>query len=100
MGASQLSYGVDPRPPKLEPDRFAPVFVLAPAKSHSSVVTTMVGRHPDLADLLELKLFAYPFERLSAPVLDRALGDSSKRSICRVCRPAVHDRYLRQTDPS
>lgn len=43
-----------------EPNRFAPIFVLAPARSHTSVITTMVGRHPDLADVPELKLFAYP----------------------------------------
>jgi hypothetical protein len=40
--------------------RFAPVFVLAPARSFTSVVATMVGQHPELAGLPELKLFAYP----------------------------------------
>jgi hypothetical protein len=40
-------------------EQFAPVFVLAPPRSYSSVVTTMIGQHPDLADLPELKLFAY-----------------------------------------
>lgn len=52
--------GVAPLPLKREPNRFAPVFVLAPARSHTSVITTMVGRHPDLAGVPELKLFAYP----------------------------------------
>jgi hypothetical protein len=52
--------GAAPSPTKREPDRFAPVFVLAPARSHTSVITTMVGRHPDLIDVPELKLFAYP----------------------------------------
>jgi hypothetical protein len=36
------------------------VFVLAPARSYSSVVATMIGQHPDLAGLPELKLFTYP----------------------------------------
>ena len=35
--------------PAREPERFAPVFVLAPPRSYSSVVTTMIGQHPDLA---------------------------------------------------
>jgi Sulfotransferase family len=39
--------------------RFAPIFVLAPARSYSSVITTMLGQHPSLAGLPELKLFAY-----------------------------------------
>jgi len=33
--------------------------VLAPARSYTSVVATMVGQHPDLAGLPELKLFSY-----------------------------------------
>ncbi len=41
------------------PDRFSPVFVLATARSYSSVVTTMIGQHPDLAGLPELKLFCF-----------------------------------------
>jgi Sulfotransferase family len=45
--------------PAREPERFAPVFVLAPPRSYSSVVTTMIGQHPDLAGLPELKLFVY-----------------------------------------
>jgi hypothetical protein len=47
------------RAPKRDAGRFAPIFVLAPPRSYSSVVATMIGRHPDLADLPELKLFAY-----------------------------------------
>ncbi len=39
------------------PNQFAPVFVLTTARSYSSVVTTMIGQHPDLAGLPELKLF-------------------------------------------
>lgn len=37
--------------------RFAPVFVLAPARSHSSVVATMIGQHPQLFGFPELSLF-------------------------------------------
>jgi hypothetical protein len=40
--------------------RFAPIFVLATARSCSSVATTMIGQHPQLAGLPELKLFAEP----------------------------------------
>lgn len=40
-----------------EAERFAPVFVLATARSYSSVIATMIGRHPELAGLPELKLF-------------------------------------------
>jgi hypothetical protein len=39
--------------------RFQPVFVLTTARSYSSVVTTMIGQHPELMALPELKLFAY-----------------------------------------
>jgi hypothetical protein len=48
-----------PAPPR-DPVRFAPVFVLAPARSYSSVISMMLGQHPDLAGLPELKVFAYP----------------------------------------
>lgn len=41
-------------------ERFAPVFILTSARSYSSVVCSMIGQHPDLAGLPELKLFAYP----------------------------------------
>jgi hypothetical protein len=46
--------------PSRDPARFSPVFVLAPARSCSSVVATMIGRHPELAGLPELKLFCCP----------------------------------------
>jgi hypothetical protein len=39
--------------------RFSPVFVLAPARSFSSVIATMIGQHPQLAGLPELKLFGF-----------------------------------------
>lgn len=45
--------------PARDPARFAPIFVLAPPRSYSSVVATMIGQHPDLVGLPELKLFAY-----------------------------------------
>ncbi|HME86559.1 MAG TPA: sulfotransferase [Roseiarcus sp.] len=47
-------------PPSRDPARFSPVFVLAPARSCSSVVATMIGQHPELAGLPELKLFCCP----------------------------------------
>jgi hypothetical protein len=46
--------------PVRDPGRFSPVFVLATARSYSSVIATMVGQHPQCASLPELKLFAYP----------------------------------------
>src|SRR5271157_2595651 len=46
-------------PPSRDPARFSPVFVLAPARSFSSVVATMIGQHPELAGLPELKLFGF-----------------------------------------
>ena len=42
-----------------EPARFAPLFILATARSYSSVIVTMIGQHPQLAGLPELKLFGY-----------------------------------------
>jgi Sulfotransferase family len=45
--------------PEREPRRFAPLFVLAPARSYTSVIATMIGQHPQLAGLPELKLFGY-----------------------------------------
>ncbi len=49
-----------PAAPARDADRFSPVFVLATARSYSSVVTTMIGQHPELSGLPELKLFCYP----------------------------------------
>jgi hypothetical protein len=48
-----------PEAPARDPDRFSPVFVLTTARSYSSVVTMMVGQHPELFGLPELKLFSY-----------------------------------------
>src|SRR3954453_7949488 len=39
------------------PTRFAPVFVLAPARSFSSVVAAMLGQHPQLYGFPELRIF-------------------------------------------
>jgi sulfotransferase family protein len=49
-----------PAAPTRNPNRFSPVFVLTTARSYSSVVATMIGQHPELAGLPELKLFCYP----------------------------------------
>jgi hypothetical protein len=43
--------------PERDPAAFAPVFVLAPARSHSSVVTTAIGQHPELHAFPELGLY-------------------------------------------
>jgi hypothetical protein len=48
-----------PEPPVRDAGRFSPIFILAPARSYSSVVATMIGQHPQCASLPELKLFAY-----------------------------------------
>lgn len=57
------------RPPPRVPERFAPVFILAPARSYSSVISTMIGQHPQLAGLPELKLFCYDtVAELQAPL--------------------------------
>jgi sulfotransferase family protein len=50
---------VRPRPSRRDPLRFAPVFILASARSCSSVVTAMLGQHPDLFGMPELKLFLF-----------------------------------------
>jgi hypothetical protein len=46
--------------PPCSSDLLRPVFVLATARSYTSVVTMMIGQHPQLMGLPELKLFAYP----------------------------------------
>jgi Sulfotransferase family len=42
-----------------DPNRFAPVFLLATPRSYSSVITAMIGQHPEMVGFPELKLFAY-----------------------------------------
>jgi hypothetical protein len=44
-------------PPQRDPLWFAPVFVLAPARSNSTVVTAMLGAHPELHAFPELAAF-------------------------------------------
>src|SRR5580704_9570319 len=46
--------------PERDPETYAPVFLLAPARSHSSVVTTAIGQHPQLNAFPELGLFRRP----------------------------------------
>lgn len=43
--------------PERDPERYAPLFVVAPARSHTSVITTMIGLHPELCGFPELALF-------------------------------------------
>jgi hypothetical protein len=49
-----------PAAPRRDKHRFTPLFLLAPARSFTSVVATMIGQHPQLVGLPELKLFGYP----------------------------------------
>ncbi|MBV9661230.1 MAG: sulfotransferase [Acidimicrobiales bacterium] len=43
--------------PERDPEWFRPVFVLAPARSNSSVVASMIGMHPQLYGFPELSLW-------------------------------------------
>lgn len=45
--------------PVRDPNRFEPIFVLAPARSYTSVISMMLGQHPALVGLPELKLFSH-----------------------------------------
>jgi sulfotransferase family protein len=58
-----------------EPTRFAPLFVLASGRSCSSVITSMIGCHPQLYGLPELKLFLFP----TVGELDASLPDGARR---------------------
>ena len=49
----------NPIVPPRDNAQFAPIFVLATARSYSSVISTMLGQHPQLFGFPELKLFAY-----------------------------------------
>jgi Sulfotransferase family len=59
-----------PAPPGRDPRRHAPVIVLSPSRSYSSVVTTMIGCHPELYGFPELLLWtaATVSEVLADPV--------------------------------
>lgn len=46
-----------PAPKERDPSWFAPIFVLAPARSNSTIVATMLGMHPQLHGFPELVLF-------------------------------------------
>jgi hypothetical protein len=61
-------------PDARDPLRHAPVFLLAPARSYSSVVGTMLGEHPDLYGFPELTMFeaATVGERLDGQPLIKA----------------------------
>ena len=58
-----------PQPATRDPMWFSPLFVLAPARSNSSIVTAMVSQHPELCGLPELALFRHDNVRglLTAP---------------------------------
>jgi hypothetical protein len=63
-----------PTAPTRDAARFSPLIMLAPARSHSSVVTAMIGSHPELYGFPELILFDCPTvgERLDAgPVVGK-----------------------------
>lgn len=60
IGEAADSRASSVKPPPRDPEKFSPVFVLAPARSCSSVVATMIGEHPNLAGMPELKLFCCP----------------------------------------
>ena len=64
MASKETTAGTDTaeaKPPVPEPERnpswYRPVFVLAPARSNSSVVSAMVGMHPELYGFPELCLW-------------------------------------------
>jgi hypothetical protein len=46
-----------PAPARRDPLWFAPLFVLAPARTYSTVVNTMIGTHPQMFAFPELALF-------------------------------------------
>lgn len=58
--------------------RFAPVIVLAPARSYTSVVTSMIGQHPELYGFPELILFAH--RTIKSVMGDESLADARQRS--------------------
>lgn len=69
--------------PARDPGRFRPLFVLAPARSCSSLVVAMLGQHPELYGFPELRLFhaarvggllAEPAAGASMPVRERLAG--------------------------
>jgi Sulfotransferase family len=71
------SAAATPTPRSRDPLRHAPVFVLAPARSYSSVAGAMVGAHPDAYGFPELTMFeaATVGDRLAARPLIKADRD-------------------------
>lgn len=61
-------------PPARSPREYRPLVFLAPARSHSSVVSAMVGSHPECFGFPELTLFDHDTlgERLDAPPVLRS----------------------------
>lgn len=57
MSVAEPSIEQIPPPAGRDPLWFAPVFVLAPARSNSTVITAMLGMHPELCGFPELALF-------------------------------------------
>jgi hypothetical protein len=55
--SSQLDPALVARPPQRDPLRFSPLFIVAPARSHTSVISTMIGLHPQLSGFPELTIF-------------------------------------------
>jgi len=57
VGARRERVPCVPAPAGRDPDRYAPVIALSPIRSYSSVVTTMIGCHPELYGFPELLLW-------------------------------------------
>ena len=55
--------------------------MLAPARSYSSVVSAMIGQHPELVGLPELKLFCFPTVGEMAAPLPFNIGASAASPI-------------------
>jgi Sulfotransferase family len=71
IGARPAAVGNDGLP--RDPGRFRPLFLLAPARSCSSVVVAMLGQHPRLYGFPELRLFRAA--RVGQLLVEPAAGD-------------------------
>lgn len=67
--------------PERDPGAFSPLFILAPARSHSSVVTTAIGQHPELHAFPELGLYRRETVR---PILSDPPGWKGIPAIARI----------------
>lgn len=83
MTAVARPAGAPANPPQRSATRFAPLLVLAPARSLSSLVVAMLGQHPQLYGFPELRLFraervggllAEPAPGTGMPAKERASG--------------------------